>query len=163
MNKLQENLIDKAYRMALQTDEKIHTGNPAEHTLIAEIEKELDTRFPLSYIHFLIKYGNLSFFGETFYGTTQKGMQATSAPSVLFVTKNNRALGQLSERMIAIKSSGYGPIFAIDMSEADQYGEGKIVEVALGYKITGEKKVLANSFAEFFYSEIENAIEDLNE
>jgi antitoxin YobK len=125
------------------------------------VEKELQTLFPPSYKAFLKKFGCLSFEAEEFYGMTPDGINANSIPSVFFATKSARSRGDASDKMILIKTTGYGPNFCIDMNEANDQGEAPVYEVPLSFKRDGQKNKVADNFADFFYNEINLALEDL--
>ncbi|WP_375580449.1 SMI1/KNR4 family protein [Marivirga tractuosa] len=130
---------------------------------ITEGERLLETKFPPSFKQYLREFGALSFESEEFYGIISGEIPANCAPCTLFATLNARKRGDISETMIKVKSSGYGPMFSIDMSDVDENGEGKVVETPLSYKSTQEKTVIANSFAEFLYNEVVSAIENMEE
>ncbi|WP_444940913.1 SMI1/KNR4 family protein [Microbulbifer sp. ZKSA004] len=156
------NKIELANQLMLETGEDIDSYPlPESSQHIKEVEEALKVILPKSYKYFLDKYGNLSFDGETFYGLTKSGKAATAAPSVIFVTNTLRQRGDLSDSMIAIKTSGYGPNFCIDLSEVDEHGEGPVYEVPLSFKRTGDKTKLSENFADFFYDEIKAAVDDL--
>lgn len=133
----------------------------ADNGVISSFEKYLDVVFPESYKLFLKKYGALSFGGDTYYGITKNGLNATAAPSVAFVTKSARARGDADDSMIVVKSSGYGPIYSVDTSIIGSAGEPVVVETELSFKRSGEKNVIYQDFGEFFTDMIREAIAEL--
>ncbi|EKM0151911.1 hypothetical protein OYO92_003849 [Cronobacter dublinensis] len=59
--------------------------------------------------------------------------------------------------MVLIKSSGYGPLFSIDMSVQND-GEAAVVETDLSFKIDGSKKIVAKNFAEYLIREVKASL-----
>jgi len=151
--------INLALSMMQESKEIISTTGGGSDNLISEAEARLDIRFPEDYKYFLKKFGTLSFYGERFYGLTQFGLNAGAIPCVIFATESARELGDISQSMVYVKSSGYGPLFSIDLSGADSVFP--VVETSLSYKRDKEVNILAESFGDFFYNEIKDAIEDL--
>lgn len=87
-------------------------------------------------------------------------MAAQSAPDVRYTTLKARELGDIDNNMILIKSSGYGPLFSIDVS-VQSGGEAAVVETDLSFKRDGSKKIVAKTFADFLVCEIKKSLEDL--
>ncbi|MDO7912721.1 SMI1/KNR4 family protein [Pseudomonas sp. 22-AL-CL-001] len=143
------------------SSDELACAGGADDSVISGFEKYLDVVFPESYKLFLRKYGALSFGGDTYYGITKGGVDATAVPSVAFVTKGARARGDADSSMIVVKSSGYGPIYSIDTSIIGSTGEPVVVETELSFKRTGEKNVIYQNFEEFFVSMIREAIAEL--
>ncbi|EOG1934965.1 SMI1/KNR4 family protein [Providencia stuartii] len=152
------NIVEKKM---MESGEDILSSGGADIETINLFESLLDVIFPESYRIFLQKYGTLAFSSENFYGITKKGINGDQAPCVLFVTKGARAIGDIDDGMIKIKSSGYGPSFSIDTNIIGNSGEPVIVETELSFKQNGIKKIIADNFAEFLLAEIEQAIENL--
>ena len=157
------NKLDLAVQLMEKSGEEISSLPPSSDMQIKEAEEYLKIVFPPSYKAFLKKFSCMSFEAEEFYGITNSGINANAVPSVIFATHAARARGDISESMIKIKTSGYGPNFCIDMSELNSEGEGAVYEVPLSYKRDGEKTKVADSFADFFYDEIKAAVEDLED
>lgn len=141
-------------------EEPLFTGTVDDST-IKEFEAILGVPFPKSYKEFIKEYGALSFCGNTYYGITGKGKNEKKIPCVLFVTQNFREQGDISDKMIIIKSSGYGPLFSIDTETIGTSGEPVIVETELSFKRDGIKKIVADNYGEFILKSISEAIEDL--
>lgn len=153
--------IKKAHKLMEDSGEEIEVIGGASEDIISKAEAFLGVCFPDDYRYFLEKYGALAFEAEEFYGITKDGLEAKSVPSVVFATKVARDRGDISERMINIKSSGYGPNFCIDVSGDDSGTPAPVVEVDLSFKRDGIKKQVAESFGEFFLNEIERAVAEL--
>ncbi len=97
--------------------------------------------------------GSLSFGSKDIYGLTRLGMDIASVPNVVFATEDSRSRGEITNKMIEIMPSGYGPNYVLDCGQLDQRGEAPVYEInELGYK-HGMKKV-ADSFGEFLLSEV---------
>lgn len=132
---------------------------PTKKELIEELEKRLLVSLPLSYRKMLEDFGILGFEGQTFYGLGKLGLDGKGGSGVVFQTEVARGRGQISENMVRILSSGYGPEFVIDCAQMDADGEAPVFEVAAsGYK-DGMKKV-ADSFGEFLLNEVNMLLEE---
>lgn len=152
------NIIEKEINES--GEEAFSTGGVSDSEIL-DFESLLGVTFPESFKVFLKKYGALSFCGDTYYGITKKGKDENQIPCVLFATKDARATGDITNKMIKIKSSGYGPSYSIDTEMLGAAGEPVVVETELSFKRTGEKKFVAESFGDFLLSNIKEAIEDL--
>ncbi|MDK1066738.1 SMI1/KNR4 family protein [Cronobacter sakazakii] len=133
-------------------------SGPAADEKIRLYEQELEVQFPYTYKLFLEKYGTLSFNGESFYGISKLGLGAQSAPDVRYTTLKARELGDIDNNMVLIKSSGYGPLFSIDLSVHNN-GEAVVIKTDLSFKRDGSKKIVARSFAEFLINEVKESLE----
>lgn len=156
------NILDLVNDLMIQSGEDFHFSGSATSELIDSYENVLGNKFPKSYRLFLEKYGTLSFNGESFYGVSKSGLNATSIPDVKYATEEARKLGDIDGSMIKIKSSGYGPSFSIDTSTIGKQGEAVIVETELSFKDSAEKKIIADNFGEFLLSEIEQSLKDID-
>ena len=151
--------VKLAIKMMESTGEEIlFTGGVSDKD-ITDAESRLGLEFPLDYKYFLGIYGSLSFEGESFYGLTQFGLDVGEIPCVIFATESALKRTDISNNMIYIKASGYGPLFSLHLSDSKKHSP--VVETSLSYKRHKEIKILANSFGDFFYDEIKAAIEDL--
>ncbi|NTS77888.1 SMI1/KNR4 family protein [Catenovulum sp. SM1970] len=151
--------IDSAIRMMEQSGEEILVHGGASEELILAAESRLGIKFPQDYRYFLRKYGALCFESEEFYGLTKYGLQSKSIPCAIFATESAIKLGDISNKMIKVKSTGYGPIFCIDLT--GEYENSPVVETELSFKREDRKHLVAQCFADFFYKEIERAIKEL--
>jgi SMI1-KNR4 cell-wall len=117
------------------------------------LEERLNTKLPESYKKMLVGFGSLSFGSKDIYGLTHLGMDIASVPNVVFATEDSRSRGEITNKMIEIMPSGYGPNYVLDCGQLDQRGEAPVYEInELGYK-HGMKKV-ADSFGEFLLNEV---------
>ncbi|WP_265323491.1 SMI1/KNR4 family protein [Cronobacter sakazakii] len=141
-----------------ESGEDAQGSGPAADEKIRLYEQELEVQFPYTYKLFLEKYGTLSFNGESFYGISKLGLGAQSAPDVRYTTLKARELGDIDNNMVLIKSSGYGPLFSIDLS-VYKNGEAVVIKTDLSFKRDGSKKMVAKSFAEFLINEVKESLE----
>ncbi|EOE5491361.1 SMI1/KNR4 family protein [Cronobacter sakazakii] len=141
-----------------ESGEDAQGSGPAADEKIRLYEQELEVQFPYTYKLFLEKYGTLSFNGESFYGISKLGLGAQSAPDVRYTTLKARELGDIDDNMVLIKSSGYGPLFSIDLS-VHKNGEAVVIKTDLSFKRDGSKKIVARSFAEFLINEVKESLE----
>lgn len=155
------NYISEVEKEIKSSGEELFFTGRASELEIKEFESLLGVIFPKSFKDFLRVYGTLSFCGDTYYGITQRGKDENQIPCILFATQEARANGDISDKMVKIKSSGYGPSYSIDMDVLGNSGEPVVVETELSYKRTGEKNVIADSYGEFLLSQIKEAVEDL--
>jgi SMI1-KNR4 cell-wall len=134
------------------------TGGVSEDTVIA-VENRLDCKLPISYKEMLREFGILGFRGKMFYGIGINGLEGDSAPNVIFATQDSRSRNEITEKMVEIMSSGYGPTFVLDCGQLDQRGEAPVYEInELGHK-HGMKKI-ADSFGEFLFGEVNMVMDD---
>ncbi|MBH1929751.1 SMI1/KNR4 family protein [Serratia rubidaea] len=153
--------IHEIEREIQSSGEEFFSVGPIERKTIEQYENLLGLEFPVSYKNFLMKYGSLSFCGDTYYGITTKGIEKKQVPCVLFVTEQARDAGDISPKMIKIKSSGYGLSYSIDTETLGKEGEAVIVETQLSFKRDGVKKIIADNYGEFLLNQIKEAIEDI--
>ncbi|WP_110875982.1 SMI1/KNR4 family protein [Franconibacter helveticus] len=158
---MNHSLYDELDEIINESGETQSGSGPASDELIAEYEKQLGVKFPESYITFLKRYGTMTVNGESFYGISKLGLNATSAPDVRYVTLEARKPCDIDNNMVLIKSSGYGPMFSIDTSISGKKGEAVIVETDLSFKRSGNKVVVARSFGDFICNEVKESLEDL--
>lgn len=100
------------------------------------------------------EYGILGFGGQDFYGLGKTGLEGRNAPSVVFATELSRRDGEISNSMLRIKASGYGPFFVIDCAERDQFGESPIYELQQREMECGTNRV-AESFGDFVLAHVD--------
>ncbi|EOI5727214.1 SMI1/KNR4 family protein [Cronobacter malonaticus] len=154
-----KDIYDELYKLISESGEEARGSGPAADETIRLYEQELKVQFPYTYKLFLEKYGTLSFNGESFYGISKLGLGAQSAPDVRYTTLKARELGDIDNNMVLIKSSGYGPLFSIDLS-VQENGEAVVVETDLSFKRDGSKRIAAKNFSEFLINEIKESLED---
>lgn len=153
--------IDLIYSEIIVSGEEPAFAGEFDASVVEEFEKELAVKFPSAYKEFLMKFGALSFAGDTYYGITKSGIGAKSTPSVVFATNTARSQGNADTAMIVVKASGYGPIYSIDTSIVSDKGECPVIETELSYKRDGKKVVISESFEDFFCNSIRQAIKSL--
>ncbi|MFI3312071.1 SMI1/KNR4 family protein [Ewingella allii] len=155
---MNDDLFLKIEKLISDSGEFSHGSGPASEDTILLYESSLGVIFPESYKIFLRKYGTLMFNGLSFYGISKQGLSANSAPDVRYVTLEARKLGDIDDKMIKILSSGYGPSFSLDLSVIGETGEPVVVETELSFKRDKNKNIIANSFVEFLFKEIETSL-----
>ncbi|EKK5222635.1 SMI1/KNR4 family protein [Cronobacter sakazakii] len=153
-----KDIYNELDKLISESGEDAQGSGPAADEKIRLYEQELEVQFPYTYKLFLEKYGTLSFNGESFYGISKLGLGAQSAPDVRYTTLKARELGDIDDNMVLIKSSGYGPLFSIDLS-VHKNGEAVVIKTDLSFKRDGSKKIVARSFAEFLINEVKESLE----
>ncbi|EAV9829899.1 SMI1/KNR4 family protein [Listeria monocytogenes] len=146
--------LDEVDKLMMQSKTPFHSSGTATAEVITIYQNVLENVFPNSYKLFLEKYGTLTFKGESFYGVANNGLSATSIPDVRYATEQARVLGDINEELIIVKNSGYGSIFSIDTSMIGSAGEAVIVETPLSFENNTEKKIVADNFGEFLWTEM---------
>ncbi|EPC8954018.1 SMI1/KNR4 family protein [Cronobacter sakazakii] len=153
-----KDIYNELDKLISESGEDAQGSGPAADEKIRLYEQELEVQFPYTYKLFLEKYGTLLFNGESFYGISKLGLGAQSAPDVRYTTLKARELGDIDNNMVLIKSSGYGPLFSIDLS-VHKNGEAVVIKTDLSFKRDGSKKIVARSFAEFLINEVKESLE----
>ena len=117
---------------------------------IRETEKLLECELPPSYKWFVKNYGGGEVYGEEIY-SIYPVLSDYSVGDIVYQTKWFRDKGFVSELDIVVCSNDFGEIFFLDTSMKDDDFEYPV------YIIIGEnKKLYAESFAEFLYKRILN-------
>jgi len=151
--------FEEAVRHATQSGITIDGSLPGDETDIAALERRLNVRLPPSYKAMVRLYGNVSFDAVEIYGLTKvRGLDAKGIPNVVFATEDDRQRGIIGPGMVRFMDAGYGPTFILDCSEADEFGEAPVYEVATGGIAVGRDK-LAVSFGHFIFEEVKNLSE----
>lgn len=154
------NFIENAKELMKHGKDEPFAGPPATPKQVEDFERALHIEFPASYREFLLNFGVLDFEGFEFYGITPEGVHAKAIPCVLFATKDGIDKGQISNKMIMVQESGYGPVYCIDLDMVGSKSEPVVVEVPISYEESKEKKVVAESFADFLILRIKEAINE---
>ncbi|WFR98761.1 SMI1/KNR4 family protein [Rhizobium tumorigenes] len=145
------------YRFAIEklrnNGVKIDYLMPASDALIGALEQRLGADLPVSYKAMLSEFGILGFGGNEFYGLGRTGLDGKNAPSVVFTTERSRKDGEISDTMIRIKASGYGPYFVIDCAQVTSPGEAAIFELDERGMSHGSELV-ADSFGTFLLEHV---------
>ena len=153
-------LYRKAINLLLDADIDLITVDKVDIKTLDELAKNLNVILPESYKLMLIEFGILGFEGDLIAGIGKDGIIGSTFSNVHFATMKSREIGEISEHMIWIMDTGYGPDFVIDCTQLDPIGEAPVYEInELGYK-HGMKKV-ADSFGEFLLNEVKMAVENL--
>lgn len=149
------------YREALEllrtSGLKLLVSFPQPPEVIAEVERQLGHPLPASYKLMLSEHGMLIFPGRDFYGIGRRGLEGTSLQTVLANAKHFRAEGTLSDKMVTILQSGYGPYFVLDCGEMDKDEEAPVYELTLE-GVRGDKKKVADSFGAFLLDEVKMVV-----
>ncbi|MGF6232840.1 hypothetical protein QFZ27_006795 [Inquilinus ginsengisoli] len=151
--------VNTAIQLILDSGESYRPGNGAADDMLSAFENRLGVRFPPSYRYFLAKMGTLSFMGHQFYGITKSGLNAESIPCVLWATERSREKGHITDSMLRIKMSGYGPFYVLDLSQRNAEGEGAVLELPV-QGISGGSEKIADDFGSFLLGEITSALSD---
>ncbi|MDO5612459.1 MAG: SMI1/KNR4 family protein [Paracoccus sp. (in: a-proteobacteria)] len=152
------------YRRAISLLEKWgrldRLQSPQTSDTIDLLEVALQVKLPPSYRAMLQDFGILIYRGgEIIYGIGLNGVKGEGGSGVWFQTEVARARGQISQTMVCIMSSGYGPEFCIECAERQPNGESPVYLVpAAGYPVGLEK--VADSFGEFLLKEVELSLDD---
>ncbi|MEL7088047.1 MAG: SMI1/KNR4 family protein [Pseudomonadota bacterium] len=150
------------YREALdlldQNGIKVLVRFPAAPELVEEAETRLGHRFPPSYRLMLEEFGLLLYKGTEINGIGKAGLSPDSKNNVVSLTASGRETGDLSDKMVRFMSSGYGPYFVLDCSEADAAGEAPVYELSLAGQ-AGEKTKVAPDFGTFLLNEVKASVE----
>lgn len=154
MYMMTNSFLDEVDKLMMESEATFHSNGTRTMNLIPIYQEVLGNVFPDSYKLFLEKFGTLTFNGESFYGISNRGLSATSIPDVRYATEQARALQDINNELIMIKNSGYGSIFSIDTSMVGSAGEAVIVETPLTFKNNAEKKIVADNFGEFLWTEM---------
>ncbi|MGO4126447.1 SMI1/KNR4 family protein [Inquilinus sp. YAF38] len=149
--------VDTAIKMILDSREPYRQGNGAADDILSAFESRLGVKFSPSYRYFLAKMGTLSFMGHQFYGVTRSGLNAESIPCVLWATERSREKGHITDSMLRIEMSGYGPFYVIDLSQTNAEGEGAVLELPV-QGISGGSEKIADDFGSFLLAEITSAL-----
>lgn len=151
------------YKKSLKTlrdhDIPVDYGIPASSGLVDDLQAYFGHPLPPSYRAMLMDQGILAFEGTTIYGLGKTGLQADSAPSVVFTTRKSREVGEISDTMVRIMASGYGPYFVIDCSEVDDAGEAPVYKIAATGYLDG-KELVAQNFGAFLLQEVELELQE---
>lgn len=149
---------EKATTLIAQEQIKVLVKFPASDELIRNLENRLSVALPKSYQKMLSEFGILLFGGRMIYGLGKNGLEGDAAPNVVFATEDRRKNGEITDQMVEIMPSGYGPYFVIDCAEMDDQSEAPVYEIdEAGYQHGKDK--IADSFGEFLLGEVNSLLE----
>lgn len=140
---------------------KVLVRFPAAPELVTEAEARIGHQFPPSYRLMLEEFGVLLFKGVEINGIGKAGLSPDSKNNVVSLTSAGRADGSLSDKMVRIMSSGYGPYFVLDCSEADATGEAPVYELSLAGQ-AGEKTKVAADFGTFLLNMVKASVQRIH-
>lgn len=154
---MQKSYFEKATEIINQNSQFNNFVGSRPDSLIEKGELRLGLKFPPSYREFLKKYGAGYFAGESYYGLIGENFEDSGHPDGIWLNISSRSYG-VPNHLVIVNGLGEGTEFAIDTSKPDQKGECPIVAVPIGYQGGFDLEVIANSFGEFFYNTIQEAI-----
>ena len=144
---------NKAMQLLSENDIPLIQVGGADASIVDLLEKEIAVQLPKSYRRLLTEFGALSFEGNMISGIGKNGVYGDNFGSVYFSTTELRKNEEITDKMLHLMPTGYGPYFVIDCAQLNQRSEGPVYEInELGYK-HGMKKV-AESFGEFLLNEV---------
>ena len=149
---------EKAIILIAREKIKILVKFPATDELVEDLETRLGVALPKSYKKMLGEFGILLFGGRMIYGIGKNGLEGDAAPNVVFATKDRRENGEITDQMVEVMPSGYGPYFVIDCAEMNDQAEAPVYEIdEAGYR--HGKRRIADSFGEFLLGEVNDLLE----
>ncbi|KAB0677370.1 SMI1/KNR4 family protein [Aureimonas leprariae] len=146
--------MQNAFRLIQENAELADFERGASEGEIEAAERSLNIRFPPSYRTFLSAYGVGDFNGREFFGIIPGKIPGTSAPSVVWLTLDERKVSGLPTHLLPVAASGYGSYFCIDTSNTGNNGS-PILEWSNSHNPT---KLIAGDFAEFFLDELQGSL-----
>ncbi|RJG36790.1 SMI1/KNR4 family protein [Motilimonas pumila] len=127
-----------------------------DNSIISKAEESLGFFLPPSYLLFVSNYGAGSFCGEEFYGITNENFENSSIPNAVWLTLNSRKKYNLPDELILIMGLDDGSYYAISTNKEDKEIEGWVV---LWSPIDEDISIIDNSFGEFFFRRINEALD----
>ena len=131
---------------------------PAPEDNVDAAERMLGIRMPPSYRRFRVTLGVGSFDDAEFYGIVANKIPASSVPSMIWRTLEDRKLASYPKTHITIMSSGYGPIFCLDSSVVNSEDEYPVIEWTPSTSAANPGARLSESFGAFFLDEVSKRI-----
>jgi len=130
---------------------------PKPEALVARAEAALGLVFPPSYRQFLLELGCGSVGGFEVYGLVDDDFTHSAVPDAIWLTLEERRNVGLDPRYVVIGTLGDGTLDCLDTVHLDREGEAPVVQLSA----EGEDPVkLADSFGEYFLTEVESALSD---
>lgn len=154
------NDFETAVELIAEMSDADFSGEQSE-SLIELAEKTLGVRFPPTYRRFLRRYGCGGFGGYEFYGVVKDDFENSGIPDAIWLTLRYRKKTNLPQSMIFIGHSGYGPYYAIDLSQKTPEGDSPVIEWWPGAPdAEGNGQVIATDFGAFLLEQARWAIEN---
>ncbi|HTS82715.1 MAG TPA: SMI1/KNR4 family protein [Myxococcaceae bacterium] len=148
------------YRRARELITKAGGGDfagPKPESLVARAEEALGLRFPPSYRQFLLELGCGDVGGFEVYGVVDDDFVHSSVPDAIWMTLEERRNVGLDPRYLVIGTLGDGTLDCLDTVHLGRDGEAPVVQLSS----EGEDPVrLADSFGEYFLTEVESALSE---
>ncbi|PYE85160.1 SMI1/KNR4 family protein [Phyllobacterium leguminum] len=159
-------MSEQTYREAIRLLQNnglhpLKVRRPALEDIIL-LERRLNVRLPRSYRAMLLDFGLLQVESISIAGIGNAGLDGTTSSSVVFSTEKDRRNGLITDTMIQIGVTGYGPFYFIDCAEIDANGEAPVWE-AQGNGVSYGKAKIANSFGDFLLNEVHSLLKNLRE
>lgn len=143
-----ENVYRRSIQLLRENDIEIDEPVIIPSGSVKKMEERLGHRLPETYKLMLIEFGSLAYEGDEIYGLTSSGIDGDRVPNAVFATLTSRERGEITDRMVRIMASGYGPYFVIDCDKIDDQGRAPILEVHERGVEHGVKQVAAD-FSDF--------------
>lgn len=138
--------LEEAFSLLNESGAKVYSLGEFDQKAVDTFERVVGIELPEDYVHFIKKYGAVSFLGEEVYGLTKDLDKAKAIPSSIFLTLEYRRRREINEQMIVIYSYGDRGLVSI-WKDNDSFS---IIETNLSFKRDGNYEVIAKSFGEFF-------------
>jgi hypothetical protein len=130
---------------------------PKPASLVAKAEAELGLVFPPSYRLFLRELGCGSIRGFETYGVVDEDFARSSLPDAIWLTLEARRNGGLHRRYVIVGALGDGSFDCLDTAHLDASGEAPVVQLSAEFE---DPVKLADSFGDYFLTEVEDALCD---
>ena len=131
---------------------------PAEDASIEKVEAGLAVTLPDDYKQMLRDVGILMARGFEVDGIGRNGLDPSAPDNILGSVVKERAQGRISDTMVAIMSSGYGPVFVLDCADTARTGEAPVLLVPLEGHRSPDVERVADSFGAFLLGEVRAAV-----
>jgi len=149
-------VINSAVKLAQSSGIKFMCFGRVETSIVNAYEQTLGVDFPKSFRFFLENFGRISFGSRDIYGVVKDGFNQSSVPNFYWFTKVLRERSDISNSMVVIGTSGFGPHIILETGKMDSDNECPVCLV----RKTEIIEDLAPSFGIFLSDEIKAEIED---
>jgi hypothetical protein len=130
---------------------------PKPEALVARAEAALGLVFPPSYRQFLLELGCGDVAGFEVYGVVDEDFTESAVPDAIWLTLEERQSAGLDPRFVVIGALGDGTYDCLDTAHVDAAGEAPVVQLSADFE---DPVKLADSFGEYFLTEVESALSD---
>lgn len=128
---------------------------PKAESLIVKAETALGLAFPTTYRLFLAQFGCGGIAGTEFYGVIHDDFVNSCVPDAIWLTLEERRVGNAPSHLVFVASTGDGGYFALDCSAPSANGEAPVVEWWPGI---GKERLIADDFGAYFLQYVCEAI-----